>query len=515
MKNRNYKKILAVVIASAAIATTAASVPAISKLQSAKADSEETTATSEDKSTASSDGKTQKNDGKQPPQMGNGETPPDKPEGDTSGPGNGETPPDKPNGDTDSNGGGQGQQPGGGNSTSVTYSSATTFKKSKTTKNRTYSSKKSGQNAVTATGKTTRVTLNKAKITKTGSSSSSNGGDSDNFYGTNSAALAKDGATLTIKNSTIKTTADGANGTFAYGGNGAQNGAAGDGSTIKISNSKITTTGNNAGGIMTTGGGTTYATNLTVKTSGTSSAAIRSDRGGGTVRVSKGTYTTTGTGSPAIYCTSDTSVKNATLESKASEGIVIEGKNSVTLKNTDLTADNTKLNGQAKTYQAVMLYQSMSGDSAEGTAEFSAAGGSITNKNGSVFYVTNTTANIDLNHVKITNKDSDDVLLKVAAGAWGTSKKNGGTVTLTAKKQTLSGRITVDDISSLTLKLTKKSSFKGTINSSKQEGTVKVTVDKGSTWTLTGDSYVTSLTNNGTINTNGHTLYVNGVAYNG
>ena len=172
---------------------------------------------------------------------------------------------------------------------------------------------------------------------------------------------------------------------------------------------------------MTTGGGTTIASNLTVKTSGTSSAAIRSDRGGGTVKVNKGTYTTTGTGSPAIYCTSNTSVSNATLESKASEGIVIEGKNSVTLKNTKLTANNTKL----------------------------------------------------------------------------------------------SGKITVDDVSSLNIKLTKKSSFTGTINSSKQEGTVKVTVEKGSTCTLTGDSYVTSLTNNGTINTNGHTLYVNGVAYKG
>ncbi|MGN0241490.1 MAG: hypothetical protein ACI4CS_07370 [Candidatus Weimeria sp.] len=511
MKNRNYKRILAIVIASAAIVTTAVSVPVVSKIQSANADTE-TTAT---QSTTGSDGSTQG----QPPQMQTGSdgstTPPQKPDGDSS---DSQTPPEKPDGsssDGQSGPGGNGQQGGPGgqsSSTSVTYSSATTFKKSTKTTGRTYTSKKSGQNAVMVTGSTTKVTLNKAKITKSGSSY---GGDSDNFYGTNSAAIAKDGAVLTIKNSTIKTTADGANGTFAYGGNGAQNGASGDGSTIKISNSKITTTGNNAGGIMTTGGGTTIATNLTVKTSGTSSAAIRSDRGGGTVKVNKGTYTTTGTGSPAIYCTSKTSVSNATLESKASEGIVIEGKNSVTLKNTNLTANNTKLNGQATTYQAVMLYQSMSGDSAEGTANFSATGGSITSKNGSVFYVTNTTAKISLNNVTIKNTDSDNVLLKVAAGAWGTSGSNGGNVTFTAKNQKLSGKITVDDVSTLNLKLTSKSSFTGTINSDKQEGTVKVTVEKGSTWTLTGDSYVTSLTNNGTINTNGHTLYVNGVAYKG
>lgn len=494
MKNRNYKKTLAIVVASAAVATAVAGLPVISKVQAAKADSETSAekknTDSSEKTSGSSSGKPSDNGDHEPPQSGDGQTPPDKPGDDKNG-----------------NGGGP-----GGQSTNVTYSSATTFKKSASTNKKTYSSKKSGQNSVTASG-SIKVTLKNSKITKSGSS---NGGDSDNFYGTNSAALAKDGATLTIKNATIKTSGDGANGTFAYGGNGAKNGAKGDGSTIKISNSKITTTGNNAGGIMTTGGGTTKATNLTVKTSGRSSAAIRSDRGGGTVVVNKGTYTTSGVGSPAIYSTSNTTVKNATLESKASEGVVIEGKNSVVLKNTDLTANNTKLNGQAKTYQAVMLYQSMSGDSAEGKAEFKATGGSITNKNGSVFYVTNTTASIDLKDVDITNKDSDNNLLTVAAGAWGNSGSNGGTVTLNASKQKLDGNITVDDISSLTMKLSKKSTFTGSINSSgSTKGTVKVTVNKGSTWKLTADSYITSLGGNGTIDTNGHTLYVNGVAYKG
>ena len=47
------------------------------------------------------------------------------------------------------------------------------------------------------------------------------------------------------------------------------------------------------GGIQTTGG-TTNAENLTVDTSGNSSAAIRSDRGGGTVNVTGGTYTSNG-----------------------------------------------------------------------------------------------------------------------------------------------------------------------------------------------------------------------------
>ena len=53
--------------------------------------------------------------------------------------------------------------------------------------------------------------------------------------------------------------------------------------------------------------------------------------------------------------------------------------------------------------------------------------------------------------------------------------------------------------------------FKGTINTAGAAGTVSVIIDADSTWTLTGDSYVTSfdgdLTN---VNTNGYHLYVNG-----
>ena len=61
---------------------------------------------------------------------------------------------------------------------------------------------------------------------------------------------------------------------------------------------------------MTTGGGITNAYNLDITTSGTSSAAIRSDRGGGTVYVDKGTYKTTGKGLPTIYSTADIIVNN-------------------------------------------------------------------------------------------------------------------------------------------------------------------------------------------------------------
>ena len=106
------------------------------------------------------------------------------------------------------------------------------------------------------------------------------------------------------------------------------------------------------------------ADNLDVETSGNSAAAIRSDRGGGDVNVTGGTYTTNGTGSPAIYCTADISVEDAELTANASEGVVVEGKNSVSLKNCNLVSsmDNTYNGDSSENIHGIMIYQSMSGD---------------------------------------------------------------------------------------------------------------------------------------------------------
>lgn len=268
---------------------------------------------------------------------------------------------------------------------------------------------------------------------------------------------------------------------------------------------------------MTTGGGTMNASNLTVETSGNSSAAIRSDRGGGTVNVNGGYYTTSGVGSPVIYSTADITVNDAVLTSNTSQGVVVEGKNSVTLNNVELTADNNKKNGShSDYYQAVMIYQSMSGDAAQGLSSFDMNGGTLTNKNGDIFFITNTSTEINLKGAQITNNDASGVFLRAAAAGWGSEGSNGGQVTLNAEGQTISGDMIVDSVSNLNLYLKSGSAFSGAINSSGQAGGVYVDLSGGSTWTLTGDSYVTSLTcEAGSINLNGHNLYVNGVKYTG
>ena len=398
---------------------------------------------------------------------------------------------------------------GGGNSSSASYSSVKSLIDGDDIKDEDFSSTTADENAVSASNVT--ATLTDVTVKKTGDS---DGGDNTSFYGTNSAVIAKDGATLTITGATITTDATGANGVFSYGGSATTNNSSSDDTTVNISDSTITTSKDNSGGIMTTGGGIMNATNLNITTSGTSSAAIRSDRGGGIVTVTEGTYKTTGKGSPAIYSTADITVKDATLIATASEGVVIEGKNSVTLENVTLTDTNNTLNGQSTTYKNIFLYQSMSGDAASGTAVFTSKNSTITTNKGDSFYVTNTTATINLENNKIVNSDTTGNFLRIQKDSWGNSGSNGGVVTLNLTNQEANGNIVVDSISTLTMNLTNGSTFKGAINNA-NEGTVTLTLDATSTITLTGDTYVKSLTNadktNSNINLNGYKLYVNGV----
>ena len=459
-----------------------------------------------------------------------GGTPPDGFNGNFSG----GTPPQGFNGNFDGNmpngtppSGGMGEPPSGGmpgggpggSSADVTYSGAVEITSADSRSNETYESTTADESALLiATDQA--VTIADATVNKTGNS---DGGDSCNFYGLNAAVLVKDGAQVTITGGTITSDASGANGVFSYGGNGGQNGAAGDGTTVTIRDTTITTTGSGSGGIMTTGGGVTYAYDLTVTTSGQSSAAIRTDRGGGTVYVDGGTYTSNGLGSPAIYSTAEIHVANASLVSNLSEGVCIEGKNSIELVDCDLTANNTGMNGNATFLDSIMIYQSMSGDADSGTSSFTMTGGTLTSLSGHVFHVTNTNAIITLSGVTVVNEDSEGVLLSVSDDGWSGA---GNVATLNADHETLEGLLLVGSDATLTLNLTGGSAFTGAVSGaisnakgdvvSTEVGTVNVTLDESSTWTLTGDTYISSFIGDASgVISNGYTLYVNGVALTG
>ncbi len=444
----------------------------------------------------------------EPPEGFDGSMPPGEP---PEGFGEGSRPGTPPNGF----GGGT---PPGGSSFNFEYTAAAEISSAAETTGESYVSNASDENALLIrTGDT--VSVIDASVTKAGDS---DGGDSCSFYGLNAAVLVMGGTETLISGGTVETSASGANGVFCYGGNGGRNGADGDGTTLYISGTTITTTGDGSGGIMTTGGGVTYAEDLTVTTSGRSSAAIRTDRGGGTVTANGGTYTTSGLGSPAIYSTADVTVRNAVLTSNLSEGVCIEGKNSITLENCSLTADNTQCNGNATFLDTIMIYQSMSGDADSGTSAFTMTGGSLTGLSGHLFHVTNTHAVITLDQVELTNEGSD-ILLSVCDDGW-----NGADniAEVYASRQALSGTLLVGDNSTLNLSLSDGSVFEGSVSGeitnakgeqvSSSVGTVSVTLDETSTWVLTADTWISSFSGNAeNVISNGHTLYVNGIALEG
>jgi hypothetical protein len=142
-----------------------------------------------------------------------------------------------------------------------------------------------------------------------------------------------------------------------------------------------------------------------------------------------------------------------------------------------------------------------------------------TSPTGPLFYVNNSTGNINLVGVDVTA--ASGVLAQAAANdRWGTSGANGGTIILTADTQTLVGDMVADGISSLTAVLQNGSALTGSINADNAAGEANLTLDAGSTWTVTADSYLTCLSDadgiSGTtitnITGNGYTVYYDSAA---
>ena len=389
-------------------------------------------------------------------------------------------------------GGGQGG-PGSQASGVDSYDAANEYSSDETVSDTSLESTGTDENAALVSNGA-EVTFSNDAISRT--SSDSQGGDNSSFYGVGAAVLATDG-TAYVKGSTVTTDSKGGAGLFAYG----------DG-TVYAADTDITTQQDTSGGIHAAGGGKLYAWDLNVETNGESSAAIRSDRGGGTMVVDGGTYTSNGVGSPAVYCTADIAVNNAELTANGSEAVCIEGLNSLRLYNSNLTG-NMSDDEQNDTTWTVILYQSMSGDSEVGNSTFQMDGGTITSKNGGLFYTTNTECTITLKDVDITYNDDNEFFLQCTGNnnqrGWGQSGANGSDCNFTADSQDMKGNVIWDSISDLDFYMTNGSTLEGAFVNDESnagnggDGYCNVVIDKDSTWTVTGDSTITSLSNAGTI----------------
>lgn len=310
--------------------------------------------------------------------------------------------------------------------------------------------------------------------------------DNSNFRGQNAVVLGIDGSQINIKGSNITSNSKGSNAVFATG----------EGSVINVENTNIHTKSDSSRGLDATYKGTVNGKNLTITTEGAHSATLATDRGEGTITAEAAKLTTSGEGSPVIYSTGNIIVNNVNGVANNSEIGVVEGKNSITLTNSNVTG--YKDNG-------FMLYQSFSGDAENGIARLKAENNTLTtHATGAFLYVNNTTAEVDLSNNVISMPNTSTLVKAAADSRWGKTGENGGHLTLRTSNQELSGNIVADSISTIALDMTNGSSLIGAVNTDNAAKEVTVKLSKDSNWILTGDSYVKSLNNEDTTGSNIH-----------
>ena len=335
------------------------------------------------------------------------------------------------------------------------------------------------------------IDIENSVFDKTGDTTSD---DNSNFRGQNAVVLGIEGSQINIKGSNITSNSKGSNAVFATG----------EGSVINVENTNIHTKSDSSRGLDATYKGTVNGKNLTITTEGAHSATLATDRGEGTITAEAAKLTTSGEGSPVIYSTGNIMVNNVNGIANNSEIGVVEGKNSITLTNSNVTG--YKDNG-------FMLYQSFSGDAENGIARLKAENNTLTtHATGAFLYVNNTTAEVDLSNNAISMPNTSTLVKAAADSRWGKTGENGGHLTLRTSNQELSGNIMADSISTIALDMTNGSSLVGAVNTDNTAKEVTVKLSKDSNWILTGDSYVKSLSNEDTtgsnIQLNGYKLVV-------
>ena len=363
-----------------------------------------------------------------------------------------------------------------------TFTGTSVISESKTFEHQRFDNTTSDQNSFIGKNKAT-ITIDSSVFDKTGNTTND---DNSNFHGQNAVVLGIEGSQTSIKDSNITSNSIGSNAVFATG----------EGSVINVENTNIHTKGDSSRGLDATYKGTVNGKNLTITTEGAHSATLATDRGEGTITAEAAKLTTSGTGSPVIYSTGNITANNVNGVANKSEIGVVEGKNSITLTNSNVTGYHD--NG-------FMLYQSFSGDAESGIARLKAENNTLTTHGtGAFIYVNNTTAEADLTGNTILMPNTTTLVKAAADSRWGKDGENGGHLTLRASNQELSGNIVADSISTIALDMTNGSSIVGAINTDNTAKEATVKLSKDSQWTLTGDSYVKSLTNEDTTGSNIH-----------
>lgn len=219
----------------------------------------------------------------------------------------------------------------------------------------------------------------------------------------------------------------------------------------------------------------------------------------------------------SVTKTGDSDGGDSTSFYGTNSAIIAKGGANLTLKNITVTTDATGANGvfcyggSATTNNSLSDGTTVTISDSKITTTKDNSGGIMTTGGGIM-----NASNLENN--TIVNNDTTGNFLRAKTDSWGKSGSNGGNVTLNMTNQKAIGNIFIDSVSTLVMNMQSNSYYEGAINTDNSAKSITLTLDNTSTIKLTADTYVTSLENadttNSNIDFNGYKLYVNGTAIN-
>lgn len=219
-------------------------------------------------------------------------------------------------------------------------------------------------------------------------------------------------STAVIDGTDITASSSGSNGVFAT-----------DSGTALVNDTSIETMADNSRGLDATYGGTILANKITADTQGDHSAIVATDRGGGSISLADATLSTVGSGSPLLYSTGDIQVNNVSGTSSGSQIAGMEGLNTILIKDSTLESTVT-----GKTASDPIATASSSTSPPRATRKPAPASTPRSSRSiphsappigsGSMFYFTNTTADVVLQNTELDfDTDAATITDNAAAGS--------------------------------------------------------------------------------------------------
>lgn len=269
-------------------------------------------------------------------------------------------------------------------------------------------------------------------------------------------------------------------------------------SKATLNNLQIETQKENSPALNVTENSELTAINLNITTKANNSHALNTQNNDNSlITINDSNVVTYGKNASIFYSKAKIEATNITGEAKKASIGIIENRNDLTIKDSNLITYADEQNEWNKETPAFLIQ-----DKEQTSAYNTATNAKLTisdsfieiNENSQyyetapLFYVTNSNANINITNTEL--KYGSNILLKLEKN---NITDTGAIVTFTATDEKLIGNVELDEYSQIRLNLN-NSTYEGQMNKDNISKNVDVTFDYHSSWILTGDSYVNTLT---------------------